>query len=76
MPEESVASDCKFKFKGVFSQRGHISLFHTPSARDVYARRYNIMRLNGTDAELDITLEGLQNTVNPSNVQEKKDKYK
>ena len=42
----------ELNYNVMFSQRGHISLFHTPSARDAYARRYNIMRLNGTDAEL------------------------
>ena len=36
----------------MFSQRAHVSLFHSPSARDDAARRYNIMRLHGTDAEL------------------------
>jgi len=36
----------------MFSQRAHVSLFHSPSARDGAARRYNIMRLHGTDAEL------------------------
>ena len=36
----------------MFSQRAHVSLFHSPGARDAAARRYNIMSLNGTDAEL------------------------
>ena len=36
----------------MFSQRAHVSLFHTPPTRDVAARRYNIMRLHVTDSEL------------------------
>jgi sarcosine oxidase subunit beta len=36
----------------MFSQRAHVSLFHSPGARDAAARRYNIMSLHGTDAEL------------------------
>ena len=36
----------------MFSQRAHVSLFHSPGARDSAARRYNIMSLNGSDAEL------------------------
>jgi len=36
----------------MFSQRAHVSLYHSPSARDAAARRYNIMSLHGTDAEL------------------------
>ena len=36
----------------MFSQRSHISLFHSTSARDSFARRYNTMALHGTDAEL------------------------
>jgi sarcosine oxidase subunit beta len=36
----------------MFSQRSHVSLFYSPNTRDAAARRYNIMRLHGTDAEL------------------------
>ncbi len=36
----------------MFSQRAHISLFHSPAARDAAARRYNTMRLCGADGEL------------------------
>ena len=42
----------ELNYNVMFSQRSHVSLFHSPSARDVAARRYNIMRLHGTDAEL------------------------
>ena len=36
----------------MFSQRSHVTLFHTTAARDALARRYNTMILNDTDAEL------------------------
>ena len=36
----------------MFSQRAHITLLHTPPARDAAARRYNTMLLTGADAEL------------------------
>ena len=36
----------------MFSQRGHISLLHSPAATDSAARRYNTMRLTGTNSEL------------------------
>ena len=36
----------------MFSQRAHISLFHSPAARDAAASLYNIMSLNGTEADL------------------------
>jgi len=36
----------------MFSQRSHVSLLHSPGARDAAARRYNIMELTGSDAEL------------------------
>mgnify|MGYP001210056873 FL=1 len=42
----------ELNYNVMFSQRSHISLFHSPAARDAAARRYNIMSLNGTDAEL------------------------
>jgi sarcosine oxidase subunit beta len=42
----------ELNYNVMFSQRAHISLFHSPAARDAAARRYNIMRLNGTEAEL------------------------
>ena len=42
----------ELNYNVMFSQRAHISLFHSPAARDAAARRYNIMSLNGTDAEL------------------------
>ena len=42
----------ELNYNVMFSQRAHISLFHSPAARDAAARRYNIMSLNGTEAEL------------------------
>ena len=36
----------------MFSQRSHVNLFHSTSARDVNARRYNTMLLSDSDAEL------------------------
>ena len=47
---ENLSHDLNYNV--MFSQRSHISLFHSPPARDVAARRYNIMKLHGTDAEL------------------------
>ena len=47
---ENLSHDLNYNV--MFSQRAHVSLFHSPSARDGAARRYNIMRLHGTDAEL------------------------
>ena len=46
---ENLSHDLNYNV--MFSQRAHVSLFHSPSARDGAARRYNIMRLHGTDAE-------------------------
>ena len=42
----------ELNYNVMFSQRSHITLFHSPAARDAAARRYNIMSLNGTEAEL------------------------
>ncbi len=42
----------ELNYNVMFSQRSHISLFHSPGARDGAARRYNTMRLTGSDAEL------------------------
>jgi len=42
----------ELNYNVMFSQRSHISLFHSTAARDAVARRYNIMHLHGTDAEL------------------------
>ena len=47
---ENLSHDLNYNV--MFSQRAHVSLFHSPSARDAAARRYNIMSLHGTDAEL------------------------
>lgn len=42
----------ELNYNVMFSQRAHVSLFHTPAARDAAARRYNIMRLTRSDGEL------------------------
>ena len=42
----------ELNYNVMFSQRSHVSLFHSPATRDAAARRYNIMSLNGTEAEL------------------------
>jgi len=42
----------ELNYNVMFSQRSHISLLHTPAARDAAARRYNTMLLTGADAEL------------------------
>ncbi|NKB76599.1 MAG: sarcosine oxidase subunit beta family protein [Gammaproteobacteria bacterium] len=47
---ENLSHDLNYNV--MFSQRSHISLLHTPAARDGAARRYNTMRLTGTDAEI------------------------
>ena len=38
----------QLNYNVMFSQRSHISLFHTPAARDAAARRYNTMRLTNS----------------------------
>ena len=47
---ENLSHDLNYNV--MFSQRAHVALFHSPGAKDVNARRYNTMRLNGTDGEL------------------------
>ena len=42
----------ELNFNVMFSQRAHVSLLHSPAARDSAARRYNTMRLTGADGEL------------------------
>ena len=42
----------ELNYNVMFSQRSHITLFHTKAARDSVARRYNTMLLHGSDAEL------------------------
>ena len=42
----------ELNYNVMFSQRSHISLYHTASALDAAARRYNIMRQSGSDAEI------------------------
>ncbi len=42
----------ELNYNVMFSQRGQLSLFHSPAGRDAAARRANIMRSNGIDAEL------------------------
>ena len=47
---EGLSHDLNYNV--MFSQRAHISLFHSPAARDGAARRYNTMRLTGSDGEI------------------------
>ena len=47
---ENLSHDLNYNV--MFSQRHHVSLFHSPGARDAAARRYNSMRLTDTDGEL------------------------
>ena len=42
----------ELNYNVMFSQRAHVSLLHSPAARDGAARRYNTMRLTGADGEL------------------------
>ena len=42
----------ELNYNVMFSQRAHVSLLHSPAARDGAARRYNTMRLTGSDGEL------------------------
>ena len=42
----------ELNYNVMFSQRGLFNLFYGPTERDAAARRANIMRLNGIDAEL------------------------
>ena len=42
----------ELNYNVMFSQRTHITLLHTPAARDAAARRYNTLRLTGSDGEL------------------------
>ena len=42
----------ELNYNVMFSQRHHVSLLHSPAARDAAARRYNTMRLTDTDGEL------------------------
>jgi heterotetrameric sarcosine oxidase beta subunit len=47
---EELSHDLNYNV--MFSQRNHVSLLHTPASRDAAARRYNTMRLTGSDGEL------------------------
>jgi len=47
---ENLSHDLNYNV--MFSQRGHVSLLHSPTAIDATARRYNTMRLTGADAEI------------------------
>jgi methylglutamate dehydrogenase subunit A len=47
---ENLSHDLNYNV--MFSQRAHVTLLHSPAARDAAARRYNIMRLTGSDGEL------------------------
>src|SRR3546814_10735620 len=47
---EGLSQDLNYNV--MFSQRGVLNLAHSPSQMDAYARRGNVMRLAGFDAEL------------------------
>ncbi len=47
---EGLSRDLNFNV--MFSQRGQVNLCHSPAQVDAAARRGNIMRMNGIDAEL------------------------
>ncbi|MCL4181992.1 MAG: sarcosine oxidase subunit beta family protein [Burkholderiaceae bacterium] len=47
---EGLSQDLNFNV--MFSQRGQLNLCHSPAQMDAAARRGNIMRMNGIDAEL------------------------
>jgi methylglutamate dehydrogenase subunit A len=47
---ENLSHDLNYNV--MFSQRGHVSLLHSPGAVDAAARGYNTMRLTGSDAEI------------------------
>ena len=57
---ESLSSDLNFNV--MYSPRGQINLCHSPAQLDQAARRGNIMRLNGIDAEL-LTREEVQRKI-------------
>ena len=52
----------ELNFNVMFSQRSHVTLLHSPAARDAAARRYNSMRLTGSDGEL-WSLDELKRTI-------------
>ena len=47
---ENLSHDLNYNV--MFSQRHHVTLLHSPAARDSAARRFNIMRLTGSDGVL------------------------
>ena len=47
---ESLEQD--LNYNAMVSQRGVVNLFHSDAQRDAYARRGNMMRIHGVDAEL------------------------
>ncbi|MEM1044558.1 MAG: sarcosine oxidase subunit beta family protein [Pseudomonadota bacterium] len=47
---ENLSHDLNYNV--MFSQRSHVTLLHSPGARDAAARRYNTLRLTGSDAEM------------------------
>ena len=57
---ESLSHELNYNV--MFSQRAHITLLHTPAARDAAARRYNTMRLTDADGAL-WDLDTLMNNV-------------
>lgn len=41
----------ELNYNVMFSQRAHVNVMLSPAARDAQARRYNVMRLTGSDGE-------------------------
>ena len=42
----------ELNYNVMFSQRAHVVLLHSPGSIDAFARRYNTMKLTGSDGEL------------------------
>ena len=59
---ENLSHDLNYNV--MFSQRAHVTLLHSPAARDGAARRYNTMRLTGSDGDTDPLSFGI--TVSPA----------
>ena len=57
---ENLSFDLNYNV--MFSQRSHVTLLHSPEAIDAAARRYNTMRLTGSDSEI-WNLEKLQRII-------------
>ncbi|MGO1120675.1 sarcosine oxidase subunit beta family protein [Rhodovibrionaceae bacterium A322] len=52
----------ELNYNVMFSPRGMVGVAHTPDALDAYARRVNVMKLNGADADL-LSLSQMKETL-------------